>query len=103
MMSGETVQHICIRWKKRTEQKNQEMKETKVWVSVYCTVKLSRLHEHLISVFQTKICRLWTLLKKNYLCMYGDGYFWLNPWYLIYVWFPLHVVWLVFRVVPAVY
>ena len=76
---------------KNIEQKNQEMNERKVWVSVYCTVKLSRLHEHWILVFQTKICRLWTLLKKNHLCIYGDGYFWLNPWYLIYVCF--HFMW----------
>lgn len=54
---------------KNIEQKNQEMKERKVWVSVYCTLKLSRLHEHLISVFQTKICRLWTLLKKKIICV----------------------------------
>ena len=53
---------------KNIEQKNQEMNERKVWVSVYCTVKLSRSHEHWISVFQTKICRLWTLLKKKIIC-----------------------------------
>lgn len=61
--------HLHKMKEKNIEQKNQEMKERKVWVSVYCTVKLSRLHEHLISVFQTKICRLWTLLKKKIICV----------------------------------